>query len=328
MAMAWKGHTTAQSLQPVQAGASCNTACFFQSRLSRLSTCGGQAATHQPQPVQRAASTTGSQPGRWRLSRDEAGGASLAMVFLAQSTFARRGRAAPYTEKMNELVHSRVRRSAAAKPAAKVAASRTNDPERTRANILEVAAEEFAEKGLAGARIDEIAALTQTSKRMIYYYFGSKEGLYLAVLEESYRQVREIEADLRLEDLEPETALRRLVAFTFDHHLQHERFIRLVMSENIHRGQYIAASQRIQELNVPAIAAIERLYARGLASGVFRPGLDAVDIHASISALSFFNVSNRHTFGALFKLDTTSAAYMAHRRESVIDMVVRFVSAP
>lgn len=324
MAMAWKGHATAQSLQPVQAGASCSTACFFQSRRWRLSTCGGQAATHQPQPVQRAASTTGCQPRRWRLSRGEAGGSSLAMVFLAQSTFARRGRAAPYTEKMNEFVHSRVRRSAAAK----AAASRTNDPERTRANILEVAAEEFAEKGLAGARIDEIAALTQTSKRMIYYYFGSKEGLYLAVLEESYRQVREIEADLRLEDLEPETALRRLVAFTFDHHLQHERFIRLVMSENIHRGQYIAASQRIQELNVPAIAAIERLYARGLASGVFRPGLDAVDIHASISALSFFNVSNRHTFSTLFKLDTASAAYVAHRRDSVIDMVVRFMRAP
>ncbi len=326
--IARKGHTTAQSLQPVQPGASCSTACFFQSRAARLSTCGGQAATHQPQPVQRAAATTGCQPGRWRASRAGEGGASAVMGLRAQSTFARRAVAAAYTEKMNELVHSRARRSAAAKPAAKLAAGRTNDPERTRANILDVAAVEFAEKGLAGARIDEIAALTQTSKRMIYYYFGSKEGLYLAVLEESYRQVREIEADLRLDDLEPEAALRRLVAFTFDHHLQHENFIRLVMSENILRGQYIAASRSIQDLNVPAIAAIERLYARGLASGVFRPGLDAVDIHASISALSFFNVSNRHTFGALFKLDTAATAYIAHRRDSVIDMVVRFLRAP
>ena len=202
---------------------------------------------------------------------------------------------------------------------------RTNDPERTKANIMEVAAAEFGEKGLAGARIDEIAAATQTSKRMIYYYFGSKEGLYLAVLEESYRRVRDIESDLHLQDLEPEAALRRLVAFTFDHHLANENYIRLVMSENINRGQYLAQSPRIQELNVPAIAAIRDLYERGLRKGVFRPGLDPVDIHASISALSFFNVSNRHTFGLIFKLDTRSTAYIAQRRESVVEMVVRFM---
>jgi AcrR family transcriptional regulator len=208
------------------------------------------------------------------------------------------------------------------------APTRTNDPERTKANILEVAAAEFGEKGLAGARIDEIAALTQTSKRMIYYYFGSKEGLYLAVLEESYKRVRDVEAELHLQDLEPEQALRRLVAFTFDHHLEHENFIRLVMNENMHRGEYLAQSKRIQELNVPAIAAIERLYRRGVKAGVFRPGLDPVDIHASVSALSFFNVANRHTFGLIFKLDMRSRAYIAHRRDSVVDMMVRYLRAP
>ena len=227
---------------------------------------------------------------------------------------------------MNELVHSRRSTGKSAKPPAKET-TRTNDPERTKADILEVAAAEFGEKGLAGARIDEIAALTQTSKRMIYYYFGSKEGLYLCVLEESYRKVRDIEAELHLEDLEPEQALRRLVAFTFDHHLSHENYIRLVMSENINRGQFIAQSKHIEELNVPAIAAIRHLYQRGVKSGAFRPGLDAVDIHASISALSFFNVSNRHTFGTIFKLDMRSPAYIAHRRDSVIEMVVRFVRA-
>jgi AcrR family transcriptional regulator len=205
---------------------------------------------------------------------------------------------------------------------------RTHDAERTKADILEVAAAEFAEKGLAGARIDEIAALTRSSKRMIYYYFGSKESLYLAVLEESYRQVRDVEADLHLQDLPPEEALRRLVAFTFDHHLAHENFIRLVMTENIHRGEYLAQSKRIQALNVPAIEAIERLYQRGVKARVFRPGLEPVDIHASISALSFFNVSNRHTFGVIFKRDTRSHAYMARRRESVVEMVVRFMRAP
>jgi AcrR family transcriptional regulator len=227
---------------------------------------------------------------------------------------------------MNELVHAKRPAGRSMKPAAKET-TRTNDPERTKANILEVAAAEFGEKGLAGARIDEIAALTKTSKRMIYYYFGNKEGLYLAVLEESYKKVRDIEAELHLQDLEPEQALRRLVAFTFDHHLSHENYIRLVMSENINRGQYIAQSKNIQELNVPAIAAIRHLYQRGVKARVFRPGLDAVDIHASISALSFFNVSNRHTFGVIFKLDTRSPAYVAHRRDSVIEMVARFMRA-
>jgi AcrR family transcriptional regulator len=225
---------------------------------------------------------------------------------------------------MIELVHSARRGTKRARTPDRET-GRTNDPERTKANILEIAAAEFGEKGLAGARIDEIAAATQTSKRMIYYYFGSKEGLYLAVLEESYRRVRDIEAELHLQDLEPEQALRRLVAFTFDHHLNHENYIRLVMNENIARGQYLAQSQRIQELNVPAIAAIRNLYERGLKRGVFRPGLDPVDIHASISALSFFNVSNRHTFGLIFKLDMRSAAYIAHRRDNVVEMIVRFM---
>ena len=226
---------------------------------------------------------------------------------------------------MNELVHSAGRAARAARKAPARETTRTNDPERTKANILEVAAGEFGEKGLAGARIDEIAALTQTSKRMIYYYFGSKEGLYLAVLEESYRKVRDIEGELHLENLQPEQALRRLVAFTFDHHLNHENYIRLVMSENINRGQFLAQSPRIQELNVPAISAIRNLYQRGVTLGQFRPGLDAVDIHASISALSFFNVSNRHTFGLIFKIDMKSKAYTTHRRDNVVEMIVRFM---
>jgi len=226
---------------------------------------------------------------------------------------------------MNQTVHSR-RRVAAAKPAAKEKeTSRTNDPARTMANILDVALTEFAEKGLDGARIDEIAAATQTSKRMIYYYFGSKEGLYLAVLEASYRAMRETEADLHLDDLEPEAALRRLVEFTFDHHLSSEPYIRVVMAENMQRGHYMAQSQSIEQLNVPAISAIEGLYARGLAGGLFRAGVDAIDLHATISALCFFNVANRHTFGLIFKRDYTDPAVVAARRESIVQTVLRFV---
>jgi AcrR family transcriptional regulator len=227
---------------------------------------------------------------------------------------------------MNELVHSR---SAKAVRKTKVPRDtpRTNDPERTMANILEVATAEFGEKGLAGARIDEIAEATHTSKRMIYYYFGSKEGLYLAVLEESYRRMRAIEGRLNLDDLEPEAALRRLVEFTFDHHASNEAYIRLVMAENMNRGQFLAQSKSIQQLNVPAISSIQKLYERGVASGVFRPGLDPIDIHASISALTFFNVSNRHTFGLIFKRDFTDTAQTTHRRAAIVDMIVRYLRA-
>lgn len=193
------------------------------------------------------------------------------------------------------------------------------------AEILEVATAEFADKGLSGARIDEIAAATRTSKRMIYYYFESKEGLYLAVLEEAYRRMRQIESSLQLDDLAPAEALAQLVAFTFDHHHSNEYYIRLVMNENIQRGEYLAQSKIIQQLNVPAIEAIRKLYARGVADGVFRRGLDAVDIHASISALTFFNVSNKHTFGLIFKNGKASAASVSLRRKNIVDMVLRFV---
>jgi AcrR family transcriptional regulator len=221
---------------------------------------------------------------------------------------------------MNQLVHS----PRAAKTAV---TSRTNDPVRTMAGILEVATTEFADKGLSGARIDEIAAATQTSKRMIYYYFGSKEGLYLAVLEASYRRMREIEAELHLEDLAPEAALRRLVEFTFDHHRGNEDYIRLVMNENMARGVYLAQSKTIKGLNVTAIQAIRQLYDRGVASGEFCSGLDPIDIHASISALTFFNVSNQHTFSLIFKEEGRSEASVALRRNNITEMVVRFVLA-
>jgi AcrR family transcriptional regulator len=231
---------------------------------------------------------------------------------------------------MNGTVHSTKKPAPAAlkniaAPKAVAAPSRTNDPVRTMAEILAVATQEFAQKGLAGARIDEIAERTRTSKRMIYYYFESKEGLYVAVLEEAYRRVRAIEADLHLDDLAPEAALRRLVAFTFDHHAGNEDYIRLVMNENINRAQFLAQSNSIQGMNVPALQAITQLYERGVKLGIFRAGLAAIDIHATISALSFFNVSNRHTFGTIFKLDMSAKAFINKRREQVIETVVRFV---
>jgi AcrR family transcriptional regulator len=207
-------------------------------------------------------------------------------------------------------------------------AGRTNDPARTMAEILSVATHEFADKGFAGARIDEIAAATRTSKRMIYYYFGSKEGLYIAVLEDSYRRVRSTEGQLHLDDLPPLRALEALVGFTFDHHNGNQDYVRLVMSENILRGQYIAQSSSIQALNVPAIEAIRRLYERGVTEGVFRSGVEPLEIHANISALTFFNVSNQYTFGQIFKLHVQDPVVLERRRANVIDVVTRFVRAP
>jgi AcrR family transcriptional regulator len=203
--------------------------------------------------------------------------------------------------------------------------ARTNDPERTMADIIAVATHEFSEKGLAGARIDVIAQAMRTSKRMIYYYFGSKEGLYIAVLEEAYRRIREIERGLQLADLAPEEALRRLVGFTVDYQLANPDFIRLVMNENIHRGEFLARSKTIQKLNVPAIDAVRDVYERGVKAGVFRRGIDPIDLHMSISALSVFNVANRHTFSLVFKRDLESPAALGARRDNIVEMVVRFV---
>jgi AcrR family transcriptional regulator len=226
---------------------------------------------------------------------------------------------------MNRTVHSATKGKAKAPAKKAVAKTRTNDPERTMADILTVATREFAEKGLAGARIDVIAEAMRTSKRMIYYYFGSKEGLYVAVLEDAYRRMRAIEADLHLDDLAPEDALRRLVGFTVDYQLANPDFIRLVMNENMYRGEYLAQSKAIQQLNVPAIDGLRRVYERGLAAGVFRSGIDPVDLHMSISALSVFNVANRHTFSLIFRRDLESPAALIARRDSIIEMVVRFV---
>jgi AcrR family transcriptional regulator len=205
---------------------------------------------------------------------------------------------------------------------------RSQDPEGTQKNIVEIATREFAEYGLAGARIDEIAAKTKSSKRMIYYYFGDKEGLYLRVLEAAYSKVRAVEATLHLDDLAPAEALRRLVEFTFDHHNSNEPFIRLVMIENIHHGEYLSRSKAIQGLNVTAIDTISRLYERGVKAGAFRRGIDPIDLHWQISALCFFNVSNRATFSKIFSRDLKSKKALAHLREQTVEMVHRFARAP
>ncbi|MBS8229127.1 TetR/AcrR family transcriptional regulator [Vannielia litorea] len=176
----------------------------------------------------------------------------------------------------------------------------TQNPEAVKEDILTVALSEFAARGFSGARVDTIASRTQTSKRMIYYYFGDKLGLYTRALEAAYLEVREGEASLDLDHLPPQEALARLVAFTFDHHRANPDFIRMVMIENIHNAENLAVSQVIRDLNVAAIDKLADICRRGQEAGVFRAALDPVALHWQISAASFFNVSNRPTFSAIF----------------------------
>ena len=210
---------------------------------------------------------------------------------------------------------------------AEMKTARINDPEQTRRDIMVVATREFADKGLSGARIDEIAARTRTSKRMIYYYFGSKERLYIEVLEEAYRTIRNIERDVDVDRLSPERALRELVASTFDRHQQNPAFVRLVMNENLHSGKYIAQSKNIPALNVPAIDTIRRIVERGKKTGVFRKDVDPTDLHMSISALCFYSVSDRHTFSTIFKVDMTTPKALAARKKSIVATILAAVRA-
>jgi len=204
---------------------------------------------------------------------------------------------------------------------------RLRDPDQTRRNILDAARIEFADKGLAGARVDEIAARTATTKRMIYYYFASKEGLYAAVLEEMYGGIRDTEAGLDLDSLAPLPALQRLVEATFDYHAAHPAFVRLVAVENIHSGRHLRLAPAIVARNEAVIRTLRGLLERGVAAGVFRAGIDAVDLHLLISGFCFYRVSNRHTLGALFGRDLTAPAAVAAQRRMQVAAVLGWVAA-
>lgn len=205
---------------------------------------------------------------------------------------------------------------------------RKNDPQRTREDILIVATEEFATHGLAGARVDAIAERTRTSKRMIYYYFGSKEGLYLSVLERSYRKIRTLEADLRLSNLEPEEALRTLISTTFEHDEANPDFVRLVSIENIHHAAHMLRSEAIRDLNVSVIETIAGILERGHASGAFRRKADPIDVHMLISAFCFFRVSNRYTFGTIFRRDLSDRETMTRHKGMIADAVISYLKEP
>ncbi len=205
--------------------------------------------------------------------------------------------------------------------------TRKRDATQTRLEILDVATREFAAEGFMGARVDRIAAQTRTTKRMIYYYFGGKEQLFVAVLERAYAGIREAEQEIDVDHLDPVAAIRRLAQLTFDHHEANPDFIRLVSIENIHRAEHLARSDGIGSLNNPAIDLITRILGRGRASGAFTREVDAVDVHMMISAFCVFRIVNRHTFGAIFDRDLVSPSMREHYREMLADMVVAYLTA-
>jgi AcrR family transcriptional regulator len=205
---------------------------------------------------------------------------------------------------------------------------RHRDADRTRQEILEVATREFADQGYAGARVDEIAAQTRTTKRMIYYYFGGKEQLFVEVLEQAYAAIRRAEQTIDVDHLAPNDAIRRLAELTFDHHEAHPDFIRLVSIENIHRAEHIAGREDFAGTNSRVIELIEEILARGRQAGSFTRDIDAVDLHMMISAFCVFRVANRHTFGTLFDRDLTDPALREHYRTMLGDMIVDYIRLP
>lgn len=207
--------------------------------------------------------------------------------------------------------------------------SRKNDPEKTQEDILDVATEEFSAFGLSGGRVDAIAEKTRTSKRMIYYYFGSKESLYLAVLEKAYRKIRSLEADLELADMPPVEALRTLIASTFDHDENNPEFVRLVSIENIHQASHMKRSSEIGELSLSIVKTIGEILEKGRSQGVFRRDIEAIDLHMFISAFCFFRVSNRYTFGTIFHRDLSEPGLYNRHKQMISDAVIAYAtSAP
>ena len=199
-------------------------------------------------------------------------------------------------------------------------------PEANRERILAAAVAEFASRGFKGASMDEVAARTDTTRALINYYFGSKEKLYLAVLERVYAEIREAERHLDLGHLPPLEAITRVVEFTYNYYVEHEDFVRLVVAENQARGRLMKKSAAMRKLNRPIIDTLGEVIARGQDEGIFRRDVDAIDVHMAIAALGMFNVTNQFTFGAIFQRAMGAKGDVPHRRRMVVDIVLGWLT--
>jgi AcrR family transcriptional regulator len=201
------------------------------------------------------------------------------------------------------------------------------DAEATRRRILAAARREFARNGLGGARIDRIASRAEANKRMIYHYFGGKEALFTAVVEEAYADIRRAEAKLDLDALEPEAALDALVTFTWRYHLKNPEFLTLVNSENLHRARHLKKSERIREFYPAFVGRMARIVERGVAKGVFRPGLDPVQLNITLAAISYYYLTNRFTGAIVYARDLMAPEMLEARLALNLETMRRLLAA-
>jgi AcrR family transcriptional regulator len=199
------------------------------------------------------------------------------------------------------------------------------DAPRTQVAILEAATDEFARHGLGGARVDRIAQRAKTNKRMLYYYYGSKDGLFRAVLEDTYARIRRAERSLSLTDVDPVDAVRRLVEFTWDYYLRHPEFLTLLNSENLHRASHLKKSAHVREMNSPVIHTLGTILERGRQDGVFRDGVDPLQLYISIAALSYFYLSNSHTLSAVFGRPLAEPRAKSERLAHMIEVILGYL---
>ncbi len=206
--------------------------------------------------------------------------------------------------------------------------SKARDPDATRLRILAAAKAEFAKKGLGGARVDDIAARSKTNKRMMYHYFGNKEELFRLVIEEAYAGIRIAETKLELDKLDPVEALKANVAFVWRYYLHNPEFITLVNSENLHKARHIKASARIREMSRPFVGRMQHLLDRGVAQGLFRPGIDPVQLNITIAAIGYYYLTNRYTGSIVFERDLMADAALTDRLDFNTRTILRLVCTP
>lgn len=199
------------------------------------------------------------------------------------------------------------------------------DSKKTAKRILQAATDEFSQKGLGGARVDTIAERAQSNKRMLYHYFGNKDQLFLAVLEQAYTEIRSQENELHLEDLPAEEAVRALVRFTFNYFVEHPEFIQLLNSENLYEAAHIKGSKKILEMHSPLVGKIEAVLKRGVESGLFRHDVDPTQFYITVASLGYFYLSNAHTLETIFGKPLKQKDALAERLIHCEDVVLGYL---
>lgn len=202
----------------------------------------------------------------------------------------------------------------------------TRDPEKSRANILQAARIEFARCGLGGARVDQIAKIAGINKRMLYYYFGNKDGLFCAVLEANYAHKRDSEKALALEQEEPVEAIRKLIALTWGYYLKHPEFLTLLNSANLHQAKHLKKSKEVRKMHTPFVSMIKSVLDKGVSQEVFKKDVDPAQLYISIAGLAYFYLSNQYTLSAIFGRNLLAPTARKERLEHMTDVVLSYLT--